>query len=654
MNKLVVIIFFVFGITVIGNAQETVLYVNNSIDNTNAIVIRIFTPDFKNKDGFYIYRKSDNSAWQKLNDKAIVQKESKDIGDKMNAENKQLLDLLNSDENTGEGLIVLVLATYIIQNKDLADAVGIRFIDNDLTDGVSYTYKIKNAKTGKKIATSKPFTKGVYSPMSPPKSLKAYQNGNKIIEFEWEAKPLQYYGINIYRAVNSQKTEKLNEKPIFLTKIEDRNGQKTWPKIKFTDEDLKLGNEYTYQIEALDYFGNPGQLSEPMIVDFEDVEPPSPTKGLFTRINNKNMVISVSWRKNPAKDLKGYRLYYAGDKDSNKMELSKRIISADSTTFRYNATEAGDYTIWVAAVDSAENISFSKPHTFTVADKTPPQIPNNCSFELLGKGNIKISWQSEITGDFMTYRVFRKESTAHNFALMNSDDFDSTVFMDRIDLSVKNAFQYYIIAMDTLYNKSDRSEIITVKLPDVTAPGIPFLKNVEIIEGKININWRENKDNDIAGYNVYFFNSSDTNKINKELIKTTAFIDQKSHADNNLQYRITAVDSTGNESAFSNPFLLNKAYKSMADGSFSKLKIKTKKGSKEINILWKYKEGNTPKGFVVYRAGSDDKFKPICGLQSENNVKDKVSSTGVYKYKVVAFYSSGDKSTSRIKEVTVN
>jgi len=284
----------------------------------------------------------------------------------------------------------------------------------------------------------------------------------------------------------------------------------------------------------------------------------------------------------------------------------------------------------------------------------PPEIPHNCSFELLGKGKIKLSWQSEISGDFMTYRVYRKESNAKQFVLMTSNIFDSTVFVDRIDLSVKNAFQYYVIAMDTLYNMSDRSEIITVKLPDITAPGKPFLKKVEIIKTKINIIWKANREDDLAGYNVYFFSNSDTIKVNKNLITASKFIDKKTHDGINLQYRITAVDSTGNESGFSNPFLLKKAYQSMADGSFTKLKVKNRKGSREVNIQWKYKEGIAPKGFVVYRAGSDAKFKPICGLQSDKDFKDKVPAIGTYKYKVVAFYSSGDKSVSKIKEVTVN
>jgi len=547
-----------------------------------------------------------------------------------------------------------VLATYVIQNKDLADAIGTRYIDNNLTDGVSYTYKINNAKTGKKIAESEVFTKGKYSPMTPPNKIKIYQNGNKNIEFEWEAKPLQYYGINIYRAINLQESVKLNEKPIFLSKVNDENGVKIWPKIKFNDKDLKLGNNYTYQIEALDYFGNSGQLSEPIIVEFKDVEPPPPTKGLSAIIDNKSMTVDISWRKNNAKDLKGYNIYYSNDKDSIQIELNKTLMSADSTMLSFNVEKAGDYYLWISAVDSSENFSFSEAYTFTVEDKKPPEIPQNCKYELQKKGKIKISWQSKREGDFMTYRVYRRESNAKHFVLMTSNRFDSTAFMDRIALNVKNSFQYYIIAMDTLYNKSDRSEFITVKFPDITPPGKPFLKNASISDDKVNIIWRANRDNDLAGYNVYFCNEKDTIKINNKLIDSKQYIDSRAHKESVLHYVITAVDSSGNISEFSNPFLLKKAYKSMADGSFSKFKVKTKRGSKEVNISWKYKAGNQPKGFIVYRLGDKGKFKPISGMLNKLEYKDVVSKAGIYKYKVVAMFSSGDKANSRIKEITIN
>ena len=653
MNKIYIILFFVFGIITIGNSQETMLYVNNSIDKPNAIELRIFTPDFKNKDGFFIYRKSDNSSWQKLNSQALIQKKSEDLGSDVDKNTKKILDLLNTDENTSEGLIMLVLATYIVQHKELADAIGIRYIDGNLTNGIAYTYKIVNAKTGKDIASAS-FTKSEYTPMPPPDSLKVYQEGNRFIDFEWKAEPLQFYGINIYRAINSQEAKKINEKPIFLTRIENENGIEIWPKIKYSDEDLKLGNKYTYQIEVLDYFGNPGQLSEPWIIDFKDIVPPQPTKGLFAKINDKSMEIDLSWKKNKAKDLFGYKVYYSKQNDSNGIELNTNPLDADSLNFIYTVNEPGKYNTWVEASDSTGNVSKSDLYSFTILDKQPPEIPNNLQFELQAKGKVKLSWQSKKGGDFMTYRVYRKESKAHHYVLMTVNDFDSTFFMDQIDLSVKNTFKYYVMAIDTLFNKSEKSDIIEVKLPDVTPPGKPFLKNASILDDNVNIVWRENKDDDLAGYNVYFCNEKDTIKINSTLIIGKQFLDSKTHNESVLHYVITAVDSSGNISEYSNPFLLKKAYKSMADGNFSKLKVKSKKTSKEVSISWKFKEGNQSMGFIVYRAENDGKFKPISGMIKETQIKDKVSKSGTYKYKVIVFYSSGDKLNSEIKEITIN
>ncbi len=654
MNKIYLILIFVFGVYAFGYSQETMIYVNNSIDDANAIELRIYTPNLKNKDGFFIYRKSDGNNWQKLNSQPLIQKQSKDIGNELDSNAKQILDIFNSEENTNEGLIVLVLATYVIQNKALADATGTRYIDHNLINDKSYTYKVVNAKTGKELVVSKPFVKGNYKSTPPPDSLKIYQSGNKLIDFEWEAKPSEFYGVNIYRAVNSQNAVKLNDKPILLSKIKNASGVESWPKVKYADDDLQLGNEYTYQVEVLDYFGNSGQLSDAWIIDFKDIEPPPPTKGLFADIYDKELTVDLKWENNEAKDLLAYNVYYSKENDSTANKLNDELIPIDSLHLKFEVDAPGKYNTWVEAIDSAGNSSNSELYDFTILDKKPPEIPKNINYELKPKGKVVLNWQSEKSGDFMTYRVYRKESKAHHFVLITANDLDSNSFTDNIDLSVKNYFYYYVIAIDTLFNKSETSDTLVVKLPDITPPGKPFLKKVSIIDNKLNIFWKENKDDDLAGYNVYFFNDIDTVKLNSQLVVNQYYIDDEEHAETVLRYLITAVDSNGNESEFSNYYELEQLYKSMADGNFTKIKYKVNKQNKEVSINWRFKGKNQPMGFIVYRAGDDNKFKAVSGLIKEKYYVDKIRKLGNYKYRLIALYSSGDKLNSEIKLITIN
>ncbi len=654
MNKIYLILIFVFGVYAFGYSQETMLYVNNSIDDTSAIELRIYTPNLKNIDGFYIYRKSEGNKWQKLNSQPLIQKQSKDVGNELDSNAKQILDIFNSKENTNEGLIVLVLATYVIQNKALADATGTRYIDHNLTNNKSYTYKIVDAKTGKELAVSEPFVKGNYKPTPPPDSLKIYQKGNKLIAFEWEAKPLKFYGVNIYRAVNSQKAVKLNDKPILLSKIKNANGVEAWPKIKYADDDLKLGNEYTYQVEVLDYFGNSGQLSDAWIIDFKDIEPPPPTKGLFADIKDKEMTIDLKWKDNEAKDLMGYNVYYSKENDSTVNKINDKLVSLDSLQIKFKVDAPGKYNTWIEAIDSAGNSSNSDLYDFTILDKQAPEIPDNINFELKPKGKVVLNWQSKKSDDFMTYRVYRKEANAHHFVLITANDLDSNSYTDNIDLSVRNYFLYYVIAMDTLFNKSETSDTLVVKLPDLTPPSKPFLKKVSVVDNKYKIVWKENKEYDLAGYNVYFYNDIDTVKLNTQLINNQQFIDNRKHKETVLRYLITAVDSNSNESEYSNHYELEQLYNSMADGNFTKIKYKVNKQNKGVSISWKFKGKNQLMGFIVYRAGDDNKFKAISGLIKEKYFEDKKLKTGNFKYKIIALYSSGDKVKSEIKFITIN
>jgi hypothetical protein len=90
---------------------------------------------------------------------------------------------------------------------------------------------------------------------------------------------------------------------------------------------------------------------------------------------------------------------------------------------------------------------------------------------------------------------------------------------------------------------------------DDKAPGIPAINKVITHDGAIGLIWLKNPEIDIAGYNVYRKlakqKAGEFNKINKEIIKTTAYIDKSLDNGISYAYKISAVDVFDNESDLS-------------------------------------------------------------------------------------------------------
>lgn len=653
MNRIIIILVLVFGLATSMVAQKTILYVNNSADIDNAIELRIFTNDLKNQQGLDIYRKSNSTNWQKINQSPIKQKTLAEVGSNYDENTKKLIELLNSDENTSEGIIKLVLILNIIQNKDLADAMGLRYIDKTIQAGESYYYKITAANSTNEMVVSENFTADKYSPTSPPDSMNTYQENNKSIVFKWLPNTDRFYAVNIYKSINDGEKIKFNSDPILISKIVNEKGIKDYPEIKYTDEEVTLGNNYKYQIEALDYFGNKGALSTVMEVNFKDIIPPPKANKIFPKVNDKTQSVILSWKIKGATDLLGFNIYLRPLDDSIATKINTTLIAADTNKYSFNVQSAGKYKVAVEAIDSAGNKSISDERDIVILDLSAPAKPENVSFAFGDKGKIIFSWDGVKTEDFMTYRIYRKESKAKHYTLMNAHNIDTAFFEDKISLTVKNSFSYYIVTLDTSFNTSEKSDLIIVKLPDITAPSKPFIKQAIITNNSITIKWIANRDIDLAGYNLYLISDKDTNKLNDELIVGNSFIDNNKYGYQTLNYVITAIDSSNNESIFSNTYSLNSKKVKQADGTFTRVKLKYKGSIKEFTLSWKYDGKIKPIGFIVYRAKNDSKMKPITGMTSETTFKDKNPAEGTYKYKITAFYSNGEKITSEIKQITI-
>ncbi len=649
LRHIFLLLFLFFGFITVVKSQITSVFINNDPTIENTIEIRIYTPDYRNSDGINIYRKTDSSEWILLTTNPLIQKSSiNNIN--LSKESSEIFKLLQSNEPTDKGLISIIVALQLFKDRQLADALGLRYIDKNVKNGNAYKYKITNAKT-KKVYQEKSFISGAYQALPAPDSIAIYQLNNTSIALSWLPNTKVFYGINIYKSIDNGEFQKLNEQVILLSKIFNKDGVKVWPKINYVDDSLELNHKYSYRIQAMDYMGNEGQQSEQNIIDFKDKEAPAPPKKLFTQVHDNDLSVKLSWMPPKVNDLAQYTMSIIQKKDTNTV-LETEIISKDSTHFSFRLQEAGKYQINMQAVDIAGNKSDTSICSFSILDRLPPNQVKDLTFAFGDSGKVILSWKDIRPPDFMTYRIYRKAHKARHYILINATNIDTAFFSDQLALNMKNTMDYYVVALDTNYNESKSSDTLKVKLPDITPPSSPFLKTVKLSGDSVSFVWHKITERDLAGYNLYLKTSNDTIKINNELIQGGSY---KSTIPSNLTdlcFWLTAVDSSSNESAYSNNYTLKKNDQDTETGKFSKLKLKYKSESKNISLTWKYK-GVEPMGYVVYYSHNGSRMKPISKMTNKNSTQYRSKGKGNYSFKVIAFYPDGSKVKSEINNIQI-
>lgn len=175
---------------------------------------------------------------------------------------------------------------------------------------------------------------------------------------------------------------------------------------------------------------------------------------------------------------------------------------------------------------------------------------------------IQLSWQENVPWDNYYYRIYRKDPSASLYTLI-----DSSLTTDYLDLNLTNglSYCYYIESVgtysssdgfrDPLFNKSETECAVPL---DNVAPCSPELSVFpDCFELSNLLTWNTPfeicGETDVYKYNIYF---SPGNSNTYELIDSVVNANDTSYIHSDLVsiagcYRLTAVDSVGNESVAS-------------------------------------------------------------------------------------------------------
>lgn len=644
------------------SAQNSFVFVKNSADNSEGscgIELKWYRKGRLYDGKFNVYRRGENdSDWILLN--ALPLERQKTVSQEALSNDDELAffqEMLTSSsvEELKDDFLTLTFLLKSFESTDFARLLGLYFKDSTAQWGLSYEYRITvldASGSETELGLSGGISVSDYSSAPPVSGVEVYQEG-RTINFNWVQNDKSFYAYNLYQLDSSNHASRLNDQPIMLTMQPDSSGQLVYPRPMFRQRGFREGQLYRFFIEGVDYFGDPSFASKHFSIEFDDTTPPSPPRNLNGR--SDSLRVTLRWDQEATPDLKGFVVYRSGSSEGSYEQVSNSDISPEMQHYFEILQVPGAYYYFVEAEDHSGNKSRSEPTFIEAQDVFPPPAPEGLTIQS-DTGRLYLNWQKNMEADLAGYLIYRTvdQDNKDNYVLLNAEPIDTNYFEQKLPKNVRNKFFYFLVAVDTSYNRSKPSAIASAGLPDVVAPEVPTIKEIKYSDEGIVIGWVPNVEQDLAGYHVYRQDSLQSNpvQINQALLVRNAFrfTDRSARPNTEYFYTLSAIDSTGNKSDLSESAYALRHQEETIKASLS-LKLKSHKRKKANRLEWEEIDSDQVRGYVVFRGTSEGSIKPITNvLETTTTYTDTGLLGDSYVYQVRAYVTTGQVIYSKTVE----
>ncbi len=320
---------------------------------------------------------------------------------------------------------------------------------------------------------------------------------------------------------------------------------------------LDEGSSHRLRLEAEDVAGNVG--ADEVVVTIDNL-PPAPPTGLAANVPGGSADVVVTWNANSEADLEGYLLYRDG-----ALVNAGGGPTGDPRTFVIRATSYSDrrrpdgtYTYIVLAMDQAGNLSGpSSPAEATVSRQAPHAvIVEPADGASIGESTTVRATTSDQDVAEVRFR-FRAVGVEDWTDLGNPDSaapweaaFTPESFVPPLPFG---DYELEAVATDLGGLVDPGPSQITVTYTDLGAPAAPLDLRAAVDGGEVSLQWQASTEPDLRGYFVErrLQGSEDWSRLSPDPVVTTVLVDS-SVADGDYDYRVVAVDQSGNLSLPSN------------------------------------------------------------------------------------------------------
>ncbi|PTL84294.1 glycoside hydrolase [Vitiosangium sp. GDMCC 1.1324] len=223
-----------------------------------------------------------------------------------------------------------------------------------------------------------------------------------------------------------------------------------------------------------------------------------------------------------------------------------------------NLTSTAAKTSFIPVYDNGVRLFGSEPGPVS-NDTIPPATPVGLLATAANPTQVNLLWTANTESDLASYNLYR--STTSGFTPSASNRISTGVVGNTYansGLSASTTYYYKLTAVDTSGNESSASTqaSATTPAPDTTPPAAPTgLQATSASSSQINLTWAASAESDLKGYNVYRsttsgFTPSASNRIASG-VTTASYASTGLNASTTYYFKLTAVDTSGNESSSS-------------------------------------------------------------------------------------------------------
>jgi fibronectin type 3 domain-containing protein len=183
-------------------------------------------------------------------------------------------------------------------------------------------------------------------------------------------------------------------------------------------------------------------------------------------------------------------------------------------------------------------------------DTIPPAAPTGLT-ATPSTGTITLNWDDNNEGDLYGYDIYRSSTSGGQTNRLNLVRSKTSAYTDT-NVGGTRTYYYVVTAVDTNFNSSADSLEVSATVPaDSTPPAAPSGLSATAGDGTVSLDWNNNSEVDINGYNVYrsTIYGGPYTRLNGALLGSSDYTDNSVSNGTSYYYVVTAVDTSLNESA---------------------------------------------------------------------------------------------------------
>lgn len=534
---------------------------------------------------------------------------------------------------------------YRIENLPMTlIAAGTGFLDLAVEKGKTYHYKISYYENDRQLSeiSIKPITNTLKTNLPIPKAYSAETLNNEV-HITWlinEIKEMvffnvyrSYFGTDDFKKISVEHRYSSSNKKIHAIAI---------------DTTTEKSSFYKYYIKPVDLRGNEGKRSEIISAGKLKTETLIPITN-FKAEELKNHAVKLSWKLDKQMINNNIQVWRSPNYDTDFVQITN--LPPNTESFVDKIPEASENYYYYLVVDGSGGQKFTSATIAAMVktNSTPLPAVFNISAIATNKGS-EISWEYDepFTNGFYVYRSDVKTSSFYQVS--NLIKTDKTYRYSYIDTTVISSYikgyQYFVRPENDGYLLGKASDTVTILSGKKQLPPSPLKVTATLRDSNVEVVWKDMRiaSNSILGYKVYRSKNNQPFKfIQNDTLKASKnyYHDKDITTGQTYTYRITTIDISGQESAFSITTQLSiSANNKIAAPPDKPVVFKNSEG---IHISWGRIASNLVKEVKVYRGKLNSKHKLIhtSSTQKEHFFDKKLSKGNIYYYQISLVNTSG-------------